>query len=353
VEVSTAAVAGAVAAGVAEDAAKSAVQIGKTEDEMQSVTKSIPKRYPVRTLFVLAMLAAFCVSMSAGHKPAPAAPDQKAFTSPQQAVSDFVSAVKAHDKDQLSQILGPQGTEILNSGDPVADKQTGEQFLEKYDQMHRLVKQPDGSVSLYIGAENWPFPIPIVNRNGQWVFDTATGKREVLYRRIGRNEFATIDTLQSLVEAQKEYASQPRGRETVKQFAQKLLSDEGKQNGLFWKTGPGEPPSPIGPLIGQAAAEGYRRQEGPTPFHGYIYRLILSQGPNAPGGAMSYMVNGKLTRGFAIIAYPAEYRNSGVMTFIVNQDGKVYQKDLGPNTATVAPSITVYDPDKTWAVVED
>jgi hypothetical protein len=184
------------------------------------------------------------------------------------------------------------------------------------------------------------------------MFDAASGKKEVLYRRIGRNEFDTIDTLHALVDAQKEYASEPRDGENVKQYAQKLLSDPGKHNGLYWKSEAGKPASPVGSLIADAFEEGYRKQEGPVPFHGYIYRLLPSQGANAPGGAMEYVTNGKLTRGFAFVAYPVKYRNSGVMTFVVNQDGKIYQKDLGTNTGAIASSMTAYNPDKSWGLVE-
>jgi len=207
-------------------------------------------------------------------------------------------------------------------------------------------------VTLYIGSENWPFPIPIVQKNKVWFFDTAKGKQEVLYRRIGRNESFTIGTLRTLVDAQKEYASTTHDQDNTKQYAQKILSDEGKHNGLYWKAGPGEPVSPIGPLIAQATRTGYEKEAKPVPFHGYYYRVLMSQGKDAPGGAMSYMTNGKLTKGFAFIAYPAEYRNSGVMTFIVGKDGQVYQKDLGPNTASLAANMNEFNPDKTWSVAE-
>jgi len=321
---------------------------------MRSVTdaKTNSRRWRILCSFVV--LAALSVSMHiTGMLAQQAAQGQKTFPTAQQAVTDLVEAARAHDRNQVMQILGPQAQDILSSGDEVADKRMREQFLEKYDQMHRLVAESDGTVNLYIGAENWPFPIPIVNRNNVWLFDTAAGKKEVLYRRIGRNEFSTIDTLHSLVQAQKEYASQPRDRETVKQYAQKLLSDKGRHNGLYWESGEGEPSSPIGPLIAQAAQEGYRRTDGPLPFHGYIYRVLQSQSKNAPGGAMSYVQNGKMTRGFAIIAYPVQYKNSGVMTFIVNQDGQVYEKNLGPRTGTLAKAITTFNPDKTWRAVPE
>jgi hypothetical protein len=292
------------------------------------------------------------VNLVLAQKATPPANPQQTYASPQEAIQVLVSAVNVQDPNQLILIFGPDAKEILYSGDDVADKQTREEFLEKYDQMHRLVTDTDGTVTLYIGAENFPFPIPLVKKNGVWLFDTTAGKKDILYRRIGRNEFDTIDTLHALVDAQKEYASKPRDNEAVKQYAQKLLSDEGKHDGLYWNTKDGEPTSPIGPLIAQAAGEGYSRKQGPVPYHGYIYRLIQSQGSNAPGGAMDYMTDGKLTRGFAIVAYPAEYRNSGVMTFIVNQNGKIYQKDLGPDTSKIASSMKTYNPDKTWRIAE-
>jgi hypothetical protein len=317
---------------------------------MKSVTKSRTANVWWIRIVSLAVLAAFLISTNAGRLTAQQT-TQNSYASPKEAVLAVVSAVKAQDKDQLMQIFGPEAKEILYSGDQVADRQTGEKFLKKYSQMSRLVTEPDGSVALYIGAENWPFPIPLVNKNGRWMFDTAAGKKEVLYRRIGRNEFDTIDTLQGLAEAQKEYASQPRDGE-AKQYAQKLLSQEGKHDGLYWRTTEGQAPSPAGPLIAEAFSQGYRKQKGPVPYHGYVYRLITSQGPNAPGGAKNYMVNGKLTGGFAILAYPVEYKNSGVMTFIVNQDGKIYQKNLGPKTQSLAEQIKTYNPDKTWGLVD-
>jgi hypothetical protein len=320
------------------------------EDEMLSTIKHRTKRIPHIAIFPMAAFAVFVIFMNIRYVAAQA--PQDTYKSPQEAVQSLVSAVKADDVNQLMRIFGPEAKEILRSGDEVADKETREKFLAKYQEMSRLVTNPGGSVTLYLGAENWPFPIPVVKKNGSWQFATAAGKREILYRRIGRNEFNTIDTLHALVDAQKEYASEPRDGEQVKHYAQKLMSDEGKHNGLYWKKGEGEPASPVGPLIADAFSEGYRKQEGATPYHGYAYRLLRSQGANAPGGAMDYTVNGKLTRGFAFVAYPVEYRNSGVMTFIVNQQGEVYQKDLGPNTEAIASAMTSYNPDQTWRPAE-
>jgi hypothetical protein len=236
----------------------------------------------------------------------------------------------------------------------VADDNARQNFVNKYIQMHRLAYDADGRVILYLGADNWPFPIPLVKKDHGWVFDTAAGEKELVYRRIGANELFTIDVLNNLVDAQSEYASQVRDESGVTQYAQKILSDKGKHNGLYWPVAAGQPESPIGPLIAKAAAQGYKRgaQGQPIPFHGYIYRVLTGQGKGATGGAMSYMVDGKMTRGFAFLAYPVEYRVSGVTTFIVDQDGVVLQKDLGPDTAQIAQEMTRFDPDSTWQIAE-
>ena len=280
--------------------------------------------------------------------------DQKTFASPGEAVEALLTAVNASDDASMLSLLGSSAGQIIHTGDNVVDKNIRDNFLKRYNQMHRVVIEPDGSATLYVGAENWPLPIPIVkNSNGMWYFDGETGKKEVLYRRIGSNENDAIETCQVLVDAQLEYASAPRAGEKTKHYASKFMSDEGNQNGLYWKTSDNEEPSPIGPLLVSATKEGYTIQQGQaTPFHGYYYRILTKQGPAAKGGARDYLVDGKLTRGFAFVAYPAEYRNSGVMTFIVNQSGVVYQKDLGPQTADLASAMQEYNPDDTWDPVE-
>jgi hypothetical protein len=280
--------------------------------------------------------------------------NEKTFASPGEAVVAFYNAAKAGDSAALNAMLGSNADKILHTGDDVADKNAVSDFIRNYDQMHRVVIEPDQTATLYVGANNWPLPISLVKNNGgQWYFDTASGIKEILYRRIGRNENDAIDVLQALVSAQKEYAATTHDNEKVKQYASKLFSDEGKHNGLYWKTADNETPSPVGPLLAAASGEGYRRQQGqPTPFHGYIYRLLTKQGPAAKGGARDYMVNGKLTRGVAFVAYPAEYRNSGVMTFIVNQDNIVYQKDLGADTPNLAAAMTDFNPDDSWDPTE-
>jgi Protein of unknown function (DUF2950) len=279
---------------------------------------------------------------------------QQVFPSPNAAVSALVAANKADDTKSLSSILGPDSDQVLSSGDPVADKNAREDFARRYHEMHRLAYDDQGRVILYIGAGNWPVPIPLVKKDSGWVFDTAAGKEELLFRRIGRNELFTIKVLEDLADAQSEYASEAHdGGEG--QFAQKILSDPGKHNGLYWETTEGQPESPIGPLVASATAEGYKKDSGgnPVPFHGYYYKVLEGQGKNAPGGAKKYLVDGKMIHGFAFLAYPAEYRASGVMTFMINQDGVIVQKDLGPDTANLASAIVEYNPDKTWQEVDE
>ena len=281
-------------------------------------------------------------------------PGYGTFSSPAQASRALFLAAQAGDETALLEIFGPDGKEIISSGDPVEDKNSRDQFVQKYVEMNRLVEEPDGTVRLYIGAENWPMPIPLVNKSGgAWYFDTGAGREEILFRRIGRNEIAAIRVLQELVDAEKEYYSEPRDN-AVKQYAQKFVSDQDKHNGLYWKTSNGETESPIGPLVAYASSEGYAKDPnfGSGPFRGYYYGVVTRQGKNASGGAKNYVVNGNMTRGFAFLAYPAEYGVSGVMTFIVNQDGIVHQKDLGPNTAELVKTLREYNPDKTWVKVE-
>ena len=276
--------------------------------------------------------------------------NEKTFASPGDAVLALYNGVKLNNQQALSAIFGSNSGPILHTGDDVADKNMATNFIKRYDEMHRVVVEPDQTAALYIGADNWPLPIPIVkNSSGAWYFDTEAGAKEILYRRVGRNENDAIEVLYTLVDAQREYASATRDGNNTKHYAVKFLSDEGKQNGLYWKTGDNDPPSPIGPLIVEAAGEGYNLKQGQqAPFHGYYYRILTKQGPAAKGGAKDYLVNGQLTRGFAFVAYPAEYRNSGVMTFIVNQDGVVYEKDLGQDTAKTASAMTEFNPDQGW-----
>jgi Protein of unknown function (DUF2950) len=280
--------------------------------------------------------------------------NEKTFNSPGDAVLALYNAVKSNDSRAISAILGSNSGPILHTGDDVADKKMGADFIRRYEQMHRVVIEPDQTVTLYIGADNWPMPIPLVkNSNGAWYFDTEAGKQEILYRRIGRNENDAIEVLYALVDAQRDYASGIHDGDKTKHYAMKFISDEGKQNGLYWKTNDNQTPSPIGPLLVVASGEGYAMKQGQqAPFHGYYFRILTKQGAAAKGGARDYVVNGQMTRGFAFVAYPAEYRNSGVMTFIVNQDGVVYERDLGQDTEKLAAAMSEYNPDNTWARVD-
>jgi hypothetical protein len=236
----------------------------------------------------------------------------------------------------------------------VQDKNAANAFVARYGVMHRWRKMPDGSQILMVGADNFPFPIPLKkNSDGKWFFDTAAGKDEVLNRRIGRNELAIIEVCEAVADAQAEYMSQLHDGEKIKQYAAKFVSDQGKQNGLYWKSPDGKPASPLGPLAAGAATEGYgANPEGHGAFHGYYFRMLKGQTDKAPGGAKDYVINGKMTGGFAFVAYPAEYGNSGVMTFMINQDGVLLQKDLGKTTTETATAMSQFDPDSGWSIVE-
>jgi hypothetical protein len=275
---------------------------------------------------------------------------QKTFSSPEDASNALVMAMQNNDEKAMLDVFGPDGKQIVSSGDETEDARSRANFVKRYQEMHRLMKEPDGTTTLYIGARNWPTPIPLVNKGDSWYFDTEAGKKEILYRRIGRNEMSTIRVSHELVAAEKEYSATQRN-----QYAQKIFSDEGQHNGLYWKAAEGEPQSPMGPLVASAVAEGYVKGEGaaPTPYRGYYYRILTRQGKNVPGGAKNYVVNGQMTGGFAFVAYPAEYRSSGVMTFMVNQDGVVYQKDLGKKTEGVAKAMKEYNPNSSWQKVEE
>jgi hypothetical protein len=272
------------------------------------------------------------------------------FPSAMAASQALVAALQSDDQQALMKVLGPDAKEIIMSGDETQDKKERSDFVMKYQEMHRLVIEPDGTTTLYIGAENWPTPIPLMHTSGGWYFDTAAGKKEILYRRIGSNELNAIQVCRELVDAQKEYNAKPHDGDSTNQYAQKFFSDPDKHNGLYWNTSSGEEQSPIGPLVASAEAEGYSHDANhqTQPFMGYYFRVLKAQGASAPGGAKSYLADGKMTRGFAFIVYPAEYRSSGVMTFIVNQDGIVYEKDLGPRTTEIAKALTAYNRDATW-----
>ena len=279
-----------------------------------------------------------------------AKPSYQVFASPDDAGNGLLNAAKSGDANTIIAVFGPDSKDIILSGDPVQDKNTDDKFIAAYGVMHRWRKMPDESQVLLIGADNFPFPIPLKkNAGGQWFFDVAAGREEILARRIGRNELSVMDVCMALADAQAQYYSQRLGDGSTQQYAVKFISDTGKQNGLYWDSPEGQPKSPLGPLAAFATNEGYSvKPDSHVPFHGYYFHMLTRQGSHALGGAKDYVVDGKMTGGFAFVAYPAEYRNSGVMTFVINQDGVLLQKDWGSATTQTASAMTEYDPDPSW-----
>jgi DUF2950 family protein len=284
---------------------------------------------------------------------APASVKQESFATPDEALRAVVEDVKSDNRADLIKIFGPGIEPILNSGDPVADQNARERFVAYAEEQHHFDGSGD-TLTLVIGKDEWPFPIPLKKVNDRWRFDTAAGKEEILNRRIGENELSTIQTMLAYVDAQVDFAELQRQRSGTPEYAQRILSNPGKMDGLYWPAAEGAPPSPLGPLVAAARAAGYRRSaktEEPSPYHGYFFKVLTAQGPNAPGGAIDYIVNGRMIGGFGLVAWPARYGDSGVMTFMVNHDDVVYQKNLGPQTAKLAPTTTRFDPDSSWQKV--
>jgi hypothetical protein len=274
---------------------------------------------------------------------------QQSFPSPETGVQALIDAAKHNDTKAMLQIFGPEAQSFINTGDPVSDRASRARFVEAYEEAHALVQSGDTTVILQVGKDAWPFPIPLVKDSTSWRFDSREGKEEILNRRIGRNELDVIQVCLAYVDAQREYYMRNPQRLALPQYAAKFMSAQGKRDGLYWATRANEPPSPLGPLVARARREGYKRTAGkPVPYHGYYYKILTGQGPSAPDGAYDYMVRGKMIGGFALVAYPAQYGSSGIMTFIVNHDGVVYQQDLGPNTTAMAQSMTRFNPDDTW-----
>ena len=278
---------------------------------------------------------------------------QQAFKTPDEAASALVRAAKAGDMKALVTVLGPDGEDIVSSGDEVADQATREKFVAAYDAKHKIDMEGDSKATIVIGQEDFPLPIPILRKDGMWRFDTAAGRDEILFRRIGKNELDAIQASLAYFDAQNEYAEKDRTGAGMNTYAQRIISQPGKKDGLYWPVSQGEDESPLGELVAQATAQGYRVGGGRTSYHGYYFKILAKQGPAAPGGELDYVVNGKMIGGFGLVAYPADYRNSGVMTFIVSHAGDVYQKDLGPNTARLAERMTSFNPDSTWQKVAD
>ncbi len=282
------------------------------------------------------------------------APDtaQQSFPTVKAAVQALARAAKADDVPALLSIFGPAGKELVSSGDPVADKNDRARFSKSYEQQHQLIRDAPDRFVLVVGSSGWRLPVPIVKDSNGWSFDSAAGKQEVLYRRIGQNELDATRVCRAVIDAERAYFHSGHDGNPPGVFTKKLRSDSGTQNGLYWDSKEGESESPGGPLLAEAAGEGYELGVGKhQPFYGYLYRILSAQGPHARGGARDYIVDGKMSRGYALVAYPAEYRSTGVMTFIVNQRGVVYQKDLGPDTTAAAKAIAAFDPDSSWKIV--
>jgi hypothetical protein len=291
----------------------------------------------------LALVALF--AGLAGPLPALAAGAQQSlFASPEAAASALVAAARTNRTGELARILGPGGEKLVSSGDPVADKDGRAKFVAAYSKAHELDKSAAERVTLVVGDDHWPLPIPIVRQGKLWRFDAKAAEQEILARRIGRNELNVIEVCHAYVDAQREYASVDRNGDGILEYAQKFSSAKGKHDGLYWVAKPSEAQSPMGPLVASAHAEGYKR----LPYHGYYYKILAAQGKHASGGAYSYKARNRMIGGFALVAYPAEWGNSGIMTFLVNQDGTVYEKNLGPKTESIARAMTVFDPDDSW-----
>jgi hypothetical protein len=278
---------------------------------------------------------------------------QETFKTPDAAADALASAARNNDRAAILNVLGREGVDIASSGDPVADSAIRTKFVATYDAKHQVKMDGDAKATLIIGSDDFPFPIPLIRKADGWQFDTAAGRQEILARRIGRNELDAIQSSLAYVDAQDEYADKDRTGAGPGVYAQRIISEAGKKNGLYWPSAASGDESPLGELVADATKQGYRTGEGRTPYHGYYFKILTKQGPDAHGGALDYVVNGKMIGGFALVAYPAEYRNSGVMTFIVNHEGVVFQKDLGPHTAELAERMTAFNPDSSWTKVTD
>jgi hypothetical protein len=302
------------------------------------------------------VLAAALLLCAAQPNPAWAGPElQMIFQSPAGAVQALIDAFKSDDQKEVLAIFGPAGEEIISSGDAVADRTMINSFLESYAQKHQLVEERPDRVILDVGQDDWPFPIPLIKYGDFWYFDAEAGREEILNRRIGKNELETIQVCLAIVDAQREYAMQDWDGNGLNEYAQTFLSTPGKRDGLYWEAEVGQAPSPLGPFVAEAAAMGYRKRADakPTPYRGYYYKILKAQGKSANGGAYDYVVKGRMIGGFALVAHPADYGNSGVMTFIVNHDGVVYQKDLGEETVRLVMAMTAFDPDPTWSKLQE
>lgn len=310
--------------------------------------------WPCLQIFTFGLiLVLMTLGLGCGHMPT--ARTQESFYSPEDAVNAMIEALRINHVDRLSVIFGPGSEDLVSSGDPTADQIRGKQFVQNFEQKNRLDKIDQDRVILRIGEEDWPFPIPLLKTDKGWQFATEEGKEEIIARRIGRNELITIQVCLAYADAQREYAMVDLDGDGLLEYARQFKSDPGKQNGLYWPETEGNPVSPLGPLLVAAESKGYdwsQNDEEPDPFYGYYYRILDAQGKHAAGGAYEYVINGKMIGGFALIAYPAEYGASGIMTFMVNHEEVVYQRDLGEQTEKIVQKINLFDPDETWSKVD-
>jgi hypothetical protein len=308
------------------------------------MTKALRRLSAALTFGVIASLLTFA--------PVSTAIAQQSFKTAEAAVDALVNAARSNDKKALTEVLGRGSSDIVSSGDSVADEASYKRFVSAFDAKHQLSMQGEDKATMIIGTEDFPFPIPIVKNRDTWRFDTDAGRDEIVFRRIGRNELDTIQTCLAYVDAQNEYAEKARTGAGKGVYAQRIISSPGKKDGLYWPDVQGEDQSPLGELFAEATKQGYRVGTGRTPYHGYYYKILTAQGPAAPGGELDYVVKGKMIGGFALVAYPAQYRNSGVMTLIVSHSGQIFQKDLGPQTAAIAEKMSSFNPDSSWQKVE-
>ncbi len=277
---------------------------------------------------------------------------QSTFATPEEAAAALADAMRSDERKQIWRVLGPGASKLIHSGDPVQDKDAREAFVTAYEKSVKFERSGD-KATLLVGPNDFPFPYPLAMKDNRWHFDAKQGDEQVLDRRIGRNELSAISVCLAYVDAQREYAASDRSGDGLLEYAQKLVSTPGKHDGLYWKTKEGEPPSPLGPLVASARSQGYGRAGPGEAYHGYFYKILTGQGKDAPGGAYDYIVNGKMIGGFGLVAYPARWGNSGVMTFVCNHDGVVYEKNLGQDTQTSASKMTLFDPDTTWQKSKD
>jgi hypothetical protein len=323
-----------------------------------------PRRLGALLIAACALIAPVAATPATAADSPPAAPAstettrpplvQRTFATPEDAAKALAEAMGGDNRRQLWQILGPGASKLIRSGDPVQDDDARRAFVAGYAQAAKFERQPDGKVTLLVGNAEFPFPYPLVETDGRWRFDAKQGNTEVLDRRIGRNEISAINVCLAYVDAQREYAMRDRNDNGLLEYAQQLTSSPGKQDGLYWETAAGEPASPLGPLVARARGQGYSRPAVPdAPYHGYLYRILTGQGKDAPGGAYAYIVDGKMIGGFGLVAYPARWGNSGVMTFVCNHEGVVYEKNLGRDTQAVAAKMTLFNPDATWTRSRD